>query len=303
MSKTKYFTAIEKILEDVNANETIWLEELLDNYRFPKVAFNTKKKYLREYIEENPKKLKKISGFYPSAVTIVNLVESELAETISETNLNHANKMARDIVNAIAKPMLENYLVTSLDKNITNGNVSITISKLMDFLQLEFTEFLSSSGNGLQSIAGSLNEHLLQKAMTNAGMDETQFQKTGKDSNADFKIYSNINQRKQLGVEVKSYHARERLLRGLQDIVGHKVGFGFFVDAGEFNSHRTQTLLQSETAAIYMPQSTLKDVEIKAQEMRTTQTIAFNSRFYRPIEQFVSDMKYFCTNDELPNFG
>ena len=93
------------------------------------------------------------------------------------------------------------------------------------------------------------------------------------------------------------------MLRGLQDIVGHKVGFGFFVDASEFNSHRTQTLLQSETAAIYMPQSTLNDVEIEAQAMRTTQTIAFNSRFYRPIEQFVSDMKYFCTNDELPKFG
>lgn len=303
MSKTKYFTAIEEILKDVNANETIWLEELLDNYRFPKVAFNTRKKYLRDYIEVNPNQLEKISGFYPSAVTIVNLVELKLAEKIKETNLNPANKVARDIVNAIAKPILENYLVTSLDKNITNGNVNITIPKLMDFLQLEFTEFLSSSGNGLQSIAGALNEHLLQKAMTNAGMDDTQFQKTGKDSNADFKIYSKVKQRNQLGVEVKSYHARERLLRGLQDIVGHKVGFGFFVDASEFNSHRTQTLLQSETAAIYMPQSTLNDVEIEAQAMRTTQTIAFNSRFYRPIEQFVSDMKYFCTNDELPKFG
>lgn len=303
MSKTKYFTAIEEILKDVSANETIWLEELLDNYRFPKVAFNTRKKYLREYIEVNPNQLEKISGFYPSAVTIVNLVELKLAEKIKETNLNPANKVARDIVNAIAKPILENYLVTSLDKNITNGNVNITIPKLMDFLQLEFTEFLSSSGNGLQSIAGALNEHLLQKAMTNAGMDDTQFQKTGKDSNADFKIYSKVKQRNQLGVEVKSYHARERLLRGLQDIVGHKVGFGFFVDASEFNSHRTQTLLQSETAAIYMPQSTLNDVEIEAQAMRTTQTIAFNSRFYRPIEHFVSDMKYFCTNDELPKFG
>ena len=53
MSKTKYFTAIEEILKDVNANETIWLEELLDNYRFLKVAFKTRKKYLREYIELN----------------------------------------------------------------------------------------------------------------------------------------------------------------------------------------------------------------------------------------------------------
>ena len=303
MSKTKYFNAIAETLKNVNATETIWLDELLDNYRFPKVAFNTRKKYLREYIEENPNHLEKISGFYPSAVTIVNLVELKLAEKINEVNLNPANKVARDIVNSIAKPILENYLVTSLGKNIENGNVSITIPKLMDFLQLEFTEFLSSSGNGLQSIAGALNEHLLQKAMLNAGMDETQFQKTGKDSNADFKIYSKIKQRNQLGVEVKSYHARERLLRGLQDIVGHKVGFGFFIDAGEFNSHRTQTLLQSETAAIYMPQSTLDDVEFEAQAMRTTQTIAFNSKFYRPIERFVSDMKYFCNNDELPKFG
>ena len=303
MSKIKYFNAIEDILNEVKAFETIWLEKLLDNYRLPKVKLNTRKKYLRDYIEENPNQLEKISGFYPSAVTIVNLVELKIKEKIRENNLNSSNKVARDIVNAIAKPILENYLVTSLDKNITNGNVNITIPKLMDFLQLEFTEFLSSSGNGLQSIAGALNEHLLQKAMLNAGMDESQFQKTGKDSNADFKIYSKVKQRKQLGVEVKSYHARERLLRGLQDIVGHKVGFGFFIDAGEFNSHRTQTLLQSETAAIYMPQSTLDDVELEAKNMRTTQTIAFESKFYRPIERFVSDMKHFCSNDELPKFG
>ena len=257
---------------------------------------------MRGYIEENPSKLEKVSGFYPSASTIVNLVELKIEAKINEQNLNHANKIARDIVDTIAKPILEKFLVTSLLSNIVENELVISIPNLMEFLQLEFTEFLSSSGNGLQSIAGALNEQLLQRAMQNAGMDETQFQKTGKDSNADFKVYSTAKQRHQLGVEVKSYHARERLLRGLQDIVGHKVGFGFFIDASEFNSHRTQTLLQSEAAAIYMPQSTLDEVEVEAKAMRTTQLLAFNSKFYRPIERFVSDMKYFCNNDELPKF-
>ena len=298
----KYSHLFSAIFDGVKTGSVIWLDDLLGSETLPNVSIATKKKYLREYVDSNPTALEKLLGFYPSANTIVSLVELKLEKPITEIELYEANNVAREIVKNITEPILENFLTNSLSQFVSDKSIQIPIQNMMDFLQQDFTEFLAKSGNGLVSIAGTVNEQLLQRAMENSGMTDSEFQRTGKNSDADFKIYSSSTNRYQIGVEVKSYHARERLLRGLQDIEGYKVGFGYFVDASEFNAHRTQTLLQSEAAAIYMPQVTLDKVEATAKEMTTNQRIAFGSRFYRPIECFVSDMKYFCKMGNLPAF-
>lgn len=184
---------------------------------------------------------------------------------------------------------------------VSGANLNIPVQSIIDFLQDDYADFMAKSGNGLVSIAGSVNEHLLDRVLKNHGMvEEDDYRKTGKNSEADFIVYS--SSKSQLGIEVKSYHARERLLRGLQDITGDKVGFGYFIDPSEFNEHRTRTLLQSGAAAIYMPKRTLDLVDPSAKSQITTQRISLNSKFYRPFEQFATDMKHFCTTGQLPAY-
>ena len=169
-----YFSTKEAIQKNVKGKVGVWMN-------LPEVDIKVEIEDFKE-IEATQQQISKDAYYFvlniPSEVAEKVLQKLNVyplnpeAKTVAIKLQEKNSRKAADIVNAIAKPILENYLVTSLDKNITNGNVSISIPKLMDFLQLEFTEFLSSSGNGLQSIAGALNEHLLQKAMLNAGMDE-----------------------------------------------------------------------------------------------------------------------------------
>lgn len=301
-SQQRYFNLFSSIFAKASLKNPLWLDQVLSDPTLPEVASNTKKKYLREYIESNPSELEKLLGFYPSASTIISLVEIKLATKIVETNLFESNKIARDIVKNITEPILEKFISSGLSSNISAGQLSIGLPPLIDFLATDFSEFLLAQGNGLVSIAGTVNEFLLASAMTNGGMVNSDFQKTGKNSDADFMIYSSAASRYQIGIEVKSYHARERLLRGLQDIDGHKIGFGYFINPHEFNAHRTRTLLQTEAMAIYMPAETLANVDPEAQALTTNSRIAFGSKFYRPFERFVTDMKHFCLNGTLPTF-
>lgn len=299
ISYSNYFSAI---FAKASVRQPFWFEDVLNNPTLPEVSQETKKKHLRSYIESNPAELEKIQGFYPSAPTIVSLVELKLGTKILETNLYESNIIAREIVKNITGPIIERFILSGLSENIKDNQLSIKLQNLIDFLAEDFSEFLSAQGNGLVSIAGTVNEHLLSKAMTNGGMTDQDFQKTGKNSDADFMIYSSATNRYQIGIEVKSYHARERLLRGLQDIEGNKIGFGYFINPQEFNAHRTKTLLQTEAMAIYMPEKTLSKIEPEARNLTTNSKIAFGSKFYRPFEQFVTDMKYFCLNGKLPIF-
>lgn len=301
-SKPSYPDAFSAIFSKASVHHPIWVDAVFADSSLPNVADETKKKHLRTYIESNPPELEKLLGFYPSATTIISLVEIKLGTKIVETNLYESNKIARDIVKNITEPILERFISSGLAHNISNNQLSIGLSPLIDFLASDFSEFLAAQGNGLVSIAGTVNEFLLSSAMTNGGMTNTDFQKTGKNSDADFMIYSSAASRYQIGIEVKSYHARERLLRGLQDIDGHKIGFGYFINPQEFNAHRTRTLLQTEAMAIYMPAETLANVEPSAKALTTNSRIAFGSKFYRPFEQFVTDMKYFCVNGTLPTY-
>lgn len=297
-----YHDSFAEIFTQVSNLKPFWFEDILNSPSLPKVSIETKKKHLRTYIESNPAALEKIQGFYPSAATIVSLVELKLGTKIQETNLYESNNIARNIVKNITGPIIERFISSGLTESIKNNHLSIHLPGLIDFLAEDFSEFLAAQGNGLVSIAGTVNEFLLERAMTNGGMTDQNFQKTGKNSDADFMIYSSATNRYQIGIEVKSYHARERLLRGLQDIDGNKIGFGYFINHHEFNSHRTKTLLQTEAMAIYMPEKTLSKIEPEARNLTTNSKIAFGSRFYRPFEQFVTDMKYFCLNGKLPTF-
>ncbi|PVE08376.1 hypothetical protein [Limnohabitans sp. Rim28] len=299
----KYFEAFDKIFESLVDGQFLWVEDVLNDVRTPHVSGSTKRNKLKEYINTKPSTIEKVRGIYPSASTLVALVEQKINTQVTEANLELSNKVASDIVGSISEPLFKKFLADNLGEHYKGDRVDIPTTKLVEFLMNELSDFYAKSGNALVSIAGTLNEQLLEQAMINQGMTDLEYKRTGKNSEGDFVIYSSVGNRTQIGVEVKSYHARERLLRGLQDITTeNKVGFGYFIDPSEFNKHRTVTLLQSNAAAIYMPRSTLEKVEAEAQNMTSNKQVSFQHRFYRPIEVFVSDMKHFCRSGRLPPY-
>lgn len=298
----KYHDAFQVALNALAPNSKMWVEDLVNVPGLPQTSNVTKRNHLKELITASPFLLEKVLGLYPKADTIIDLVEQRYG-LVTEGTLDLSNSRAAEIVRSIAQPVVERFVDGTLRENISHNLVTISKADLMTFLLEDFTEFSKGAGNGLVSIAGTLNERLLMRALKNGGLiEDTHFKKTGTNSQADLIIHSVGGARENLGVEIKSYHARERLLRGLQDITGHKVGFGFFKDPNEFNASRTQTLLQTQAVAIYMPAATLKQVDPVAQGMTTNERLAFLSRLYRPIEQFVTDAKYFHAHESLPKY-
>lgn len=302
MSVNPYHSIFKAILSALPAGKAIDLAPLLATSELPKVSLATRKKHLKALVRAEPELLERIVGFYPSVDTVIDLVEIRHGKVL-EVNLDQSNEHCRSIVEKIGRPIILGFVQATLAEHISGTKVALTLDELMDFLLDEFTDFARGAGNGLVSIAGSMNEQLLMRAMANAGLKANEdFRKTGTNSEADFVVHSHIGNKDNLGVEVKSYHARERLLRGLRDVTGLKVGVGYFKDASEFNKTRTVTLLQTDPAAIYIPTATLKNVDPAAQSIPTNSKIAFQSRLYRPIERFVSDMAHFCKKGELPKY-
>lgn len=268
------------------------------------VSKQTIKNHFKTFIDENPEYLSRVTGFYPKPDTIISIVEAELGP-ILEGNLDQSNVRCSEIVMGVARPIVEDFIRDGLCEYMDSsvGRVSIGLGKLTDFLMEDFTEFVRSAGNGLVSIAGGLNESLLIKAMENAGMkSKVHFTRTGKDSKADIIIHSSAGAKDNLSVEVKSYHARERLLRGLQDINVPKIGVGFFKDPSEFNPARTRTLLQAQPAAIYLPKATLDKLPEASRVTEVKEKAAYDSFLYRPLERFVTDMLGFSERGVLPAY-
>lgn len=290
------------LAEAVTAGNTIWIETVLSDHRLPPSRRQTRRGRLRDFVRSNLQYADVVEGLYPSPETVLELVEQRY-EPIIETNLDQMNKMAAAIVRKIGRPVVERFLRTELAQYLEgSGKISIPEQALADFLIDDYVEFSRKTANGLVSIAGSLNEHLLVRAMTNGGIPTNSFSRTGKNSTGDLVVHSTAHPRPNLNVEIKSYHARERLLRGLQDAQSPKIGVGFFQDPREFNAARTVTLLQADPAAIYMPSSTLSRVDATARSMTTTSQIAHGSRLYRPIEQIVTDLHYFIDRAILPQY-
>ena len=297
----KHANIFRKILTDIPPDGIIRSDDILDHPSTLDVQIDTKKKYLKKFIENNPQYLSKIIGFYPTSSTIVSLVEQNRQERVVQENLYESNKEAKRIVDGITIPLVGNFIQDALGSYVVKSELKIPLQKIIDFLQTDYFEFNAQSGNGLRTIAGSVSEQLLDRLLTNHGMvAKKDYKKTGRNSKADFIVYS--SNKKQLSIEVKSYHARERLLRGLQDITGEKVGFGYFTDPREFNAHRTITLIQSGAAAIYLPKHTLNMIESSARDQITTRPISMNSKFYRPFEQFATGMLYFSKNGKTPKY-
>lgn len=302
-TRINYEAAFRELLDGVPDGQRIPFRDIASAPRF-NVAADTVKKHFKAFVDGDPSCLSRVTGFYPSPETIVALVEQEIGP-VTELNLDLANVRSSEIVKGVARPTVAEFIREGLSASLDHGNreVRIEIGALTDFLIDDFSEFLRSAGNGLVSIAGGLNELLLVRAMSNAGMKvNDDFKRTGKDSKGDILIYSKSDERDKLSVEVKSYHARERLLRGLRDIPVPKVGVGYFKDPAEFNPTRTRTLLQAQPAAIYMPRETLDQLPDESRAIRTVERVAFESSLYRPLEQFVTDMQAFNTSGALPRY-
>lgn len=305
-ARINYNEAFRELLDAVPAGRRIPFRDIASASHF-NVTVDTVKKHFKAFIDGNPSYLSRITGFFPKPETIIALVEQEIGP-IMESNLDLANVESSKIVKGVARPMVEEFIHEGLSGSLdqARGEIRIGMGALSDFLIDDFSEFLRSSGNGLVSIAGGLNELLLIQAMKNAGMrdsgDNKDFTRTGKDSKADVVVHSHVGTKSNLAVEVKSYHARERLLRGLRDISVPKIGVGYFKDPAEFNPTRTRTLLQAQPAAIYMPRTTLDRLPEDSRKIKTMETAAYGCCLYRPLEQFVTDMRWFNAHGALPKY-
>lgn len=301
---TDYFAAFTSLLSPLLANAgTISIDKLFADPLLGNVSKATKLKHLKTFISGQATYVGIVEGVLPDDATLLKAIEQRIGAPISERNVVQANNACMGIVMSATRPVVETFVRESLSQYISGGNLNAPMSDLLDFLIDDYSSFSRGSGNGLVSIAGRMNENLLQACLEHAGLIKgTDFKRTGKNSEGDIIIHSHAGNRVNLGIEVKSHHARERLLRGLDNVSGSKVGAGYFVDPAEFGPGRTRTLLQTHAAAIYMPASTLGQLDPQARGLTTNVTIAFGSRFYRPLEQFATDMRVYSKTGVLPRY-
>ncbi|WP_299322952.1 hypothetical protein [Parasphingopyxis sp.] len=262
----------------------------------------TKLKHLKKFFQEKPEFFGSVLGVLPPSNSIIDMAEKRLGEPVTEDNVVSMNRACADIVKAAFEPVVEQVVREGLFEHIESDICTIPLKELMTFLLGDFAEFSKGAGNGLVSVAGTLNELLLIRCLENIGMESTSFSQTGAESEGDIIVHSTSSNKGNLGIEIKSYHARERLLRGLRDLNRPKVGAGYFIDASEFNEGRTRLLLQTQAAAIYMPQETLDLLASDARSITSQDIISFGSRFYRPIEIFATDMLSYSKSGELPSY-
>jgi len=239
----------------------------------------------------------KTSGYLPSTAAMIELLERRLGP-IDSSNLSAANGLCTSIVEAAVLPRYESFIRRELAKYLDAAGASLTIpiSDLLEHLRGNYREFVKAQDNGLVARAGGYNEAIFRRLMVNGQLVEgTDFGKTGTKSHGDFAFYCRtLTPQRTLYAEVKSYGARERLLRGLQDAPAPKIGVGFFTEPSEFNPRRTQDYLDTQALAIYVPQSTLEQIAPAA----LARVNGRNAAFYRPLEQLLPDAKDFIRRGE-----
>lgn len=246
--------------------------------------------------------LDRIEGYLPPSDVVVDLVESRMpVGQITGANLWEANQVCRKYVQKGTNPRFEHFIRESLNGHIqSDGDLLLSVAKMVEFLKDDYDPFAKRVANGLISRAGKLNEMIFERALIREGIGAkgTAYEVTGTKSNGDMVFYcNNTRPRSQLYAEVKSYGARERLLRGLQDLNGKDaVGVGFFTDASEFNPTRTQDFINTGTLAIYMPDATYSALhgDSKARQSKR------NQAFYRRLSDFPSDVVHFTSVGALP---
>lgn len=267
------------------------------------VSYQTVRNKIKRAMAEDASLRGRIAGVFPDTSTILDEVESDIGP-IQGSNLVIANLKSSALVGGWSKSFAEHFCKKSLGHryNTATGQVTLTFDELRTELLTPYEKYLVQSGNGLVSIAGTLNQSLLVRALRNSGLvdegDHPQFRETGTKSEGDIQIYhSSARSRKTLSVEAKSYAARERLLRGMADIPPPKVGVGFFNDATEFGRDRVTLLATSaQASALYMPDSTLTDLTLAARAVE----FPGSGRICRSLErEFVPDMQAFVTNGAI----
>ena len=283
------------------SNGGLTFEKLLENCPdLPKVKESTLEARLRDFLDAYSENLHKVSGFFPHNETVLDLVEERLGESIRSGNIIKANEIAKTIVDAIEKPRHELFCTTQLEDYLQplSGEFCIPQEVLFRFCYEEYQSFADESGNGIVSRAGTLNELILVRALEAEGLqcgESNDFTHKGKKLEGDIVINSPQTSHK-LRCEVKSYHARERLLRALKEMEGDlKVGIGWFQNPAEFNPTRTTSYLKANTHAIYLPAKTLSEMP---ESSRNRFNATGEQRFYRDIEDFPRDAAYFLSNGE-----
>ena len=246
--------------------------------------------------------LDRIEGYLPPAEVIIDFVESQVSgEKISGATLWEANQICRRYVQKGTNPRFEHFIRDALSTHIQPDElILMTITDMVSFLKDEYDPFAKRVANGLISRAGKLNEMLLERALVNEGVGEkgVAYDVTGTKSQGDIVFYcQNTKPQSQLYAEVKSYGARERLLRGLSDLAGKDcIGVGFFTDASEFNPTRTQDFINTGTQAVYMPDQTFLELHSDS----TKRVSKHNKPFYRKLTSFPSDILNFVRTGQLP---
>lgn len=267
---------------------------------FPSVKIATVRKKIKLAMAQNHDFIGKIAGIYPDTNTIIDITESELGAPINGTTLVQANLLAKKQIDKLTGSFLKDFCEKSLgcDYNTDTEKMTISLETLYEKLLNPYKEYLTKIDNALVSIAGTLNQSLIIRALRSAGLSDTTlpkcFSETGSRSEGDIQIYhtgAGKSGNKILYIEAKSYAARERLLRGLADIKTPKVGVGFFNNPSEFSAKRVELLATSaHTQAVYMPEDTYQNLTPEAKSVNYPGT----GRVCRILEsEFTLDMNEF----------
>lgn len=235
-----------------------------------------------------PAVMNRIEHYLPKAATLKLLVEERLGGKITSDRLAEANEVWSALVSELVKPRLRRFLSQSLAFDAA-GSTAISLEDLIELLTGDYADFVKRKAAGFISFVGGYNELLVREALNNGGLSDRMVQ-TGTRGAGDIVIKpASAKITTNLTIEVKSYAARERLLRGLQDCQSPKVGIGFFNNPAEFNPTRTTALLQTQTLAIYMPKATLAKMMPVVLDRTNTET----GLFYRPLNMFAADVTAF----------
>lgn len=285
-----------KALSEINQGFHGSIGDLADSVGASKATI---KKHLNALLRDGEHRVLNVAGFVPDAPLLVDLAEKAIGQ-IGSAMLMDANRETKKLIDQIAKPELRRVFLAGLPGEKTGEMLEVRVDDLFNFITDEFLPHVTETDNGFISIVGRLNEEIILRALRNSKLkDGVDFQRSGTNSVGDIIVSQRGGQKNNLYVEVKSYHARERLLRGLQDI-NHpfKVGIGYFRDPREFNPKRTQTLIDSGANAIYLPADTYGNVDPAALAMTTGK----QSSFYRPMDRFVEDMVIFAENGAIGDY-
>lgn len=237
--------------------------------------------------------LEATAEFLPDADVMIDFVQRTMGSPITQRNLAESNIVCSRAVDAIITPRHLSYLKRELAGHINADTVSIGLHDLATFLRDGYLDFVNRQDQGLIARAGRLNERLIRRALLNSGFVEgADFKMTGTKSEGDIIVRTTAGAGRPISIEVKSYGARERLLRGLADADTPKIGVGFFDTASEFNNSRTTDFLGTEALAIYLPPATLAGVDAAARARVNSR----GSVFYRPLTQLTTDLLTFKEN-------